>query len=126
MGYAPPRMPEPDDEGYVRYDPNQFRDFVDGVKEHCTSIRLEAIHSKCLEKGIDPYTVPEFVRLKEAAKSEAYDSQLRKLKWMNAAIGDLKQPMCPRCLNKGVIYGLRGDKAEIVTYTCSCRKRSEG
>lgn len=120
------KTPAPDAEGFVRYDAKQFEDFVKGLNEVSIARRLETIKSRCLERKIDPYTIPEYPKLLEQAKREAYDSQLRKLKWMNADIGDLKQPMCPRCLNKGVIYTLRGDKGEIVTHACSCRKRSEG
>ena len=121
-----PKIPEPDADGFVRYDAKWFKEFVEGLSSMSTARSLSAIRKKCDEKKIDPYTIPEYAELIERGKQEAYESQLRKLKLMNADIGGLKQPMCPKCLNKGVIYTLKGEKGEIVAYTCSCQKRSEG
>ena len=103
--------------------PFNVSEFVKGIERNRDTEMLIAIQKACEAKGLDPWDNAEYRRLMDEGKKKAHDHQAWRAKEFNKLIGDLTQPMCPKCLNKGYIMSVRG--TELIANKCSCLLRRE-
>lgn len=56
----------------------------------------------------------------QAIKQKHIEGAIARMKALNADVGNLQQPLCKYCLNKGYTVGVRNG-IELVSFPCSCQ-----
>lgn len=94
------------------------KDFQAGAERAQISRRIMAIVKAYTMKNEDYRDDPEYLQLTEESRKFEQEHQIKRMKYYNSIIGTIRQPVCQKCLNKGVVMSLRG--LELVLNQCSC------